>query len=318
MKTKKLSEIRELLESDDLHEWYERYKDLREQIEAAHRSYSDRLPHLIWRAGELEDASAHAHAQYVELDESFESLSAFEVQRQHTTDIWTELQGKEKALEDQRSAASELRTRIGAQAKGRRMTANLTELERRKTTLSDLESAIERGAKEIESLQERFDVSAKEREAIWTEVEDQWSDAFRANMARAEHMYAAQRVRAEAAKMAVGDVEATTESSDADQALTEKIRGIEADLAEHIATGEKKLDCTLVREFLYWPQQDDVMAAACVPLIDERDHLNVQVTALNVYQIERAKGIEFLEPFPESDERGEDPRLESFFTRPAA
>lgn len=318
MKTKKLSEIRELLESDDLHTWFERYKDLCGQIEAAHRSYSDRLPHLIWRAGELEDASAHAHADYVELEESFEFLSDFEVQRQHTSDLWMEMQGREKALEDQRSVASELRIRIGAQNKGRRMTANLTEIERRKTTLSDLETSIETGAQEIEALQNSFEVATKERDAIWTDVETQWSDAFRANMARAEHMYAAQRVRAEAAKVAEGEVEPVAERTDADQALTEKIKGLEAELVEHLEVGEKKLDCTLVREFLYWPQQDDVMAAVCVPLIDEHDHLNVQVTALNVYQIERARGIEFLEPFPESDERSEDPRLETFFTRPTA
>ena len=56
-----------------------------------------------------------------------------------------------------------------------------------------------------------------------------------------------------------------------------------------------------------------MLGALCVPLIDDHDNLNVEVRALQPYQIERAKGIEFIEPVPREAEAAEDPRLAAFF-----
>ena len=51
----------------------------------------------------------------------------------------------------------------------------------------------------------------------------------------------------------------------------------------------------------------------CVPLIDEQSHFNIQIKALKVYQIERDKGLDFIEPVPDEELNDDDPRLNSFF-----
>ena len=49
--------------------------------------------------------------------------------------------------------------------------------------------------------------------------------------------------------------------------------------------------------------------AFCVPLIDEDFHFNIQLSALHIYQVERARGLDFIEPVVGEDVRvREDPR----------
>jgi hypothetical protein len=102
--------------------------------------------------------------------------------------------------------------------------------------------------------------------------------------------------------------------------LDEKVSSSKADMIRHLDHARKTFDCTVVDEFLFWPHVDDVQAALCVPLVDEQSHFNIQIKALKVYQIERDKGLDFIEPVTEEDLGDEDPRLESFFNegRPAA
>lgn len=317
MKAKTVQEVRKLLRSDEFIDWRDRYLKRRGDLENAHARFSDQLLHTVWRAGEYEDLSARAHTEFIELDDDFEALSAFEVQRQRTSDLWIELHKAEKVLEDHRQAASELRQKIEVRRKGRRMTANVDEFQRRESELGDLESVIENAAREAENTKAQFDEAVKDRDRRWVEVEIEWTQAFRANMARAEYIYAARRERAKselAPKDQAGAQEKAEPSVD-DEEINAEVDEIEQDLAALILEAEQKFGCILIVEFLYWPQQDDVRAAICVPLIHERDHLNLQITPSQVYEVERAKGIEFIAPVPEEDEDNDDPRLEAFFLK---
>jgi hypothetical protein len=84
---------------------------------------------------------------------------------------------------------------------------------------------------------------------------------------------------------------------------------------ELLSEGEERFECVAIAEFLYWPHHDDMRAALCVPLVDALAHLNIQVFKLQIYRIERAKGLRFIEPLPiEGSKEDEDAaRLESFF-----
>ena len=98
-----------------------------------------------------------------------------------------------------------------------------------------------------------------------------------------------------------------------------RIADLEREYDALLAEGRRSFDSTLINEFLYWPHADDVKAALAVPLIDERNHFNIQVAALQVYRLERSRGLEFFEPVlddgeSQSDTQGQDdPRLETFF-----
>ena len=52
----------------------------------------------------------------------------------------------------------------------------------------------------------------------------------------------------------------------------------------------------------------------CVPLVEERNHLNIQVEPLVLYQVSQEKGLEFIEPIPKEELSLErDSRLDNFF-----
>jgi len=318
MEGKSLKDVRALIHGNEFHQWCDAYKALRQQIEDAHSQYSDEMLHTVWRAGELEDRSAEAHAAYIELERSFDALSEYEIERQRATDLWMALQGAEKRLEDQRATASEIRAKLEARKKGRRMTSSPQEFQRRESEIRELDTEMEKTAKECASIRERFEAVAAVRDQHWASVEHQWTDSFRSNMARAEFSYLAKRVRSDADNLSAqlgerAPHDPTPEEEARDAELDRQITELEEKLAAAAVEAEQKFNCVLVREFLYWPRHNEITTAWCVPLITERDQLNLQVEALRVYEIERARGIEFIEPLPEEREDEEDPRLERFF-----
>ena len=98
------------------------------------------------------------------------------------------------------------------------------------------------------------------------------------------------------------------------QEAVNRIRELEAAMAAHLEQGRVLFGCAIIADFLYWPRQEDVRAAFCVPLIVEREHLNIEVMPLSVYHIDHVRGLDFLEPVPEAADMSDaDPRLEAFF-----
>ena len=154
-------------------------------------------------------------------------------------------------------------------------------------------------------------------EDLWEEVEASWSSAFRANLGRSEYAYQSRRLRGEAEEQFV---KSSHERRRVDT-LGEEAKHLESKFGEyrdeimmHMKEARTRFDCTVVEEFLYWPKQGEVRSVLCVPLIDDRDYLNVQVQALSIYQLDRTKGLDFVEPVAGSTETaGEDPRLTAFF-----
>ncbi len=314
MKAKSVKNVRRLVRSAEFKEWRDRYAALLEEVERAHGRFEDPITHTVWRAGELDDASARAHTEFIELDDDFEALSSFEMQRQKASELWIELHKVEKVLEDHRQAASDLRQKIEARRKGRRMTSSVDEFQRRQSELGDLEAVIESAAREVEEIRTSFDEAVVQREELWAHVETEWTEAFRANMARAEYAYAARRVRQHAELVnQQPETPAEDEESGGDDEVQAIIDDLEGMIQELIQEAETEFGCILIAEFLYWPHQDDVRAALCVSLVEERHHLNLQINPLQVYEIERSKGIDFIAPVPEDDADADDPRLESFF-----
>src|SRR5207248_9501138 len=77
----------------------------------------------------------------------------------------------------------------------------------------------------------------------------------------------------------------------------------------------EQFGCAAGTDFLYYRQKDNQKLAYCIPLIEDHDSYNVEVTPLSVYSVERQRGVSFLEPAREkapSTEEG-DKRFEEYF-----
>lgn len=341
MKARSASSVRELLGSAELSGWFRRYQDLRQAIEAARVRRGDLLGQAymvryraeltqqdgdqrLFAGGECEDLAARSHAEAAEIENnSFESLSAYELQRQRAIDVLSECDGLEKLVEDERQVASDLRARLDAARKSQTPEGR-SEAQRLEMRLEEIELRVgEYARREREAALRRQREEARKQE-LWLDVEAAWSASFRASMARGEFAFEGRRVRAESEALfqrAAAERQRVAEL----EADAERVRRRVAELEEAydglLEEGRRAFDCVLINEFLYWPDADDVKAVLCVPLVDDLDQLNIQIHALQLYRLERGRGLEYVEPVPEHDPRagdgGDDPRLAAFFTRAA-
>ena len=327
MKSYRVSSLRELVSSSNFLTWHGKHsemsealrqlEDKREALEfdlniAKYRadSFQNYADETLFKAGDFEDQSARSEAQYAEIEnDSFQLLSDFEDKSRDEEQARIELHGIEKVLEDRRQDASERRATLEAQS-GRESAQN-------DSKLKELGDEIATLGKQADTARGKFDEQSKLREALWSKVEATWSNAFRANMARSEFSYQGRRIHSKAERYFSKADEVrkeVAELSDEISKTDERLSSAKADRARHLDEAKKTFDCTVVDEFLFWPNTDDVHAALCVPLIDEQSHFNIQIKALKVYQIERDKGLDFIEPVPDEELSDEDPRLKSFFT----
>ena len=333
MKVKSAREIRNILRSEPFSIWYRRFNELREELranrirreellakinmvayaaEATHQAADEK----VYEAGEYEDLSARAHAEFAEIEnESFEALGEFEAQRLHATEVWGQFGRLENDLEEHRQRAADLRARVEGVRQAGRADAD-AEATRLEVRLKDAEEALRRLNQEVEDSRARVLEASARRDRMWGDVEVTWSRAFRANVARAEYRYQAKRVQAETEALFA---KAAQERKHAEE-LMQEVRGIEELIAsldtqyeEHLERGRTAFECTLERDFLYWPSDDDVKTVYCVALIDEPIHFNIQVVALQIYRVERSRGVDFIEPLPEQEAVDDDPRLHAFF-----
>jgi len=336
VKSHRTRSLKELISTSDFRTWHAKHNELNAELLALEDKREDvelklniarfetefiqgNADQTFLSAGDFEDQSARSEAEYASIEnDSFQLLSDFEDKSRDEEDARIALHGLEEQLEKKRGSRSEVSGKAAAAEKQGTSDAGISDEE-----LKNLGGEIAGLGRQVETARKRLREEQKRRESLWDQVEETWVTAFRANMRRSEFSYQGRRIRARAERL-FGKAETVRrridELSSQLAVLDEKLSSVKADMMRHLEHARKNFDCTVVDEFLFWPHDDDVHAALCVPLVDEQSHFNIQIKALKVYQIERDKGLDFIEPVPEEEMADDDPRLESFFNegRPAA
>ena len=316
------AEVAALLSSHDFASWYERYRTWWRQRCSYRFNQADPLYMGMVLVGDYEGRAAQAATEFAHADGSFADLSAFEAQRQKATATHVELTGLESELEDVRRRASEVsrhhaaaRKRQGAGTAGDR--AEVWHLEAESMRLRQ---QIDGLVGHIGVLRRKLVEENREREDLWQRVQHRWENAYRSRLRTTELAYLGRRLRASveapqpvprpepggALGKEAGDPE--TRSVELSE---EHFQQVLAELAQEV---EGAFGCVLVEEFLYWEQEAGHERVWCVPLVDEEEHLNVQIKALNVYVIGLDRGVDFLEPLPLEREGTDAARLGAFFS----
>lgn len=334
MAAKTARDIQELLRSEPFLAWFRTYNRLRDDIKNARTRQQDLIAQAemmtlkaefdqraaddrIFEAGEHEDASATAHAEFAEIENTaFESLSAFEQERRTSGKHWADNDRLEKVLDDHRQRTADVKARIAA-AREARTPAGNAEAERFEARGREMEQQLAGFVKDAEQAHQRMLGTNQQRDKLWTEVEALWMRSFRANMARAEHAYRSKRSRVEAEELfalAAAERRRTDGLQQEREGAAQHLSLARAQYAALLRQGEEQFACTLIDEFIFWTRPDDVDNVWCVPLIDERRHLNIQVAMLQLYQVAKAAGVDFIEPIPETPDAAQhDARLDIFF-----
>lgn len=319
MKAAWLKEIQELLDRPDFRRWWEELNNLRDRLKQASGHLDDLLTqeHIsrfraelaqkeaidtLYLAGEYEAAAARNLAEAAELDNrSYEAVSQFERHRIKVSELWSKLGSAENAL---------------AEARNRLENANKTPAAKREQ--GDIQTQVKRLEKDAKREREAYEKEAARKNRLWEEVELMWNRSLEINLTVAEKKRKGARVRTAAEKLfrAAEDNKIKTESLAAGvkQAQDDK-KNLEKAIREQYDRARQQFNCLIEEDFLYWPQRENNRMVYCVPLLDDREAYNIEIKSLHLYQTERQKGVEFLEPLSLTPKGGDagDTRLEAFF-----
>ena len=327
MKPLHLGDLRELLQGPAFSAWWSehakavealrdaraRHDDLAAQSETMHvRSELAQRAAIdaFNRAGVADDEGARLAAEGQGLENrALELVGRYEEQRFRTSDAWVRLGGAERVAEDRREAAS--RTKGKDAPKGR-------EAAKLRAQAEAAAAVAERQLRELHDLYARED---ERRARLWDEVEAAWSASFQKSLLAAERGVEARRVRREAERLFQEAEERRVRAKHlaAEAAAAGKSRDAAAQRkAALLARTPGLFGCTPGHAYLYWRHPDDKRAAFAVALADD-DDANLDVRALGVYTVGRARGVAFLEPAreglaPEAEEG--DTRFEEYFLGP--
>lgn len=288
MKAKWIDEVTEILASERFTAWFDSLEAAREKVrrlsersdelltqvnllefraELAHRKAIDTLE----RANGLEDASAELANQAAELEnQSFETVSKFEMQREATTLKWEALGALEVEMDDERSD----RARV----------------EKRRVRAA-----------------EEYEREDRKKQLLWAEVEKLWVRSIDCNLALREKRQKASLVRAEAELLFARHTEEESEAAKLrDEAeKTEQARQAasnELDAMHDVA--RREFDCLLTVDFLYWVARESNKIVYAVPLIDDPKHYVVPLFAGQVYRCSPTLGIDEMTPVESSSSEG--------------
>ncbi len=258
-------------------------------------------------AGETEEEAARvaAEAQAHEV-RALEQVGRFEEQRFRTSDLWYRLGGAERTVEVRREA-------LGRIGKG------TPEADKART---QAEAALRLAERQLRTLQDEYAEEDRKRTRLWDEVEAAWERSFERSLLAAEHNTRSRRIIREAERL----FHEADDKRGAARQLREEGEQVARALGEAtrrraglLAAARERFGCVAGESFLYWRHPDDQRAAWAVALREDAAGWNLPVKPLEVYTVNRARGVAFLEParegLPLSVDHG-DRRFEDYFLGP--
>jgi chromosome segregation ATPase len=331
MKAKYLKELRNLLESDEFKEWWSKYNEKKVEISHLESSIDEMMANenlhtfranLIQKraldriedSSQMEALAAKWLAEASDMDnKSYEAVAKFESKRVEVSELWFRVGALDHEVEVLKQDIETLRKRLES-ASDRQEVMNL------RTALKSKEQALESVSKEFAKVSEQYEREAARKKKLWEDVEMIWGISIEYNLKVAEAQMKAKKFKREAEQLLkesnydskrASDIRAEIEQKKSEKEQAEKY------VQELLRLARERFDCIAEDEFLYWQQKENSQFIYCVPLITDLDNYNIEIRALNVYQVDRSKGVTFIEPLPGEKRirEEEDTRLDDFFTK---
>ncbi|MCX7945295.1 MAG: hypothetical protein N2746_12375 [Deltaproteobacteria bacterium] len=332
MKAKYLKEIKNLLESPAFKEWWAKYSEKQKEIlnitseidtimaeENNHRFNANlvqkRALDKIEESTQMDALAAKWMAEASDMDnKSYEAVARFESKRVEVSELWFKVGAIDHELENVKAEINTLRERLSV-ASDRQEVINL------RTALKNKEQALESLNKEFARVSELYEREAAKKKKLWEEVEMIWGISIEYNLKVAEAQAKSKRFKKEAEKLLKESNyyirKANEKQSQLEQLNSEREKDIRY-IGELLRLAREKFECIAEDEFLYWQQKENAQLIYCVPLITDLDNYNIEIRALNIYQVDRSKGVSFIEPLVVDRKRisdEEDTRIDDFFLK---
>jgi hypothetical protein len=303
VKSKQLSEVREIVNSERFRSWFDalgkarmgareaalRHEELLTAVhlmefraELAQKNATDTL----YKAGGYEDAASAAQAEATDLEnKSLELVGEFEDQRRLCSELWAAM----TAAEEQAVASNKDRT-------------------------SDTR---------LKKAREEYERETAKKNRMWEDVESMWSASLEKNLAVVENRAKSRRVRRESEAL-FANAEKSAKSAHALKGESEMTardqEKAEEAVRDLMGKARSTFDAIVHEDFLYWPVRENNKMVFVTPLFSDNLSYNIELKACAIYQCSRERGVEFMEPVVETQKARVDTRLDDFFLRgrPAA
>ncbi len=317
MKAVRLPELRALLGSHVFEDFWTRLRQARAAFADASDQHDElltqatltafradlaqkRATETLFQAGEAEDTAARLLAEASTWENrGLELVGQFEEQRYVSSDHWYRLNAAERSRDERRDAVEAARAGGGKE-------------------LGHLEAELATAERHVAELRESYLVADRGKQALWEEVEAAWARSAEISLVVAEKQLEAKRIKrraellfrqaeersARAAKLRE-DADALARAKDEARTATESLLASTREALGGVATGD----------FLYFRSREQQRAAYAVALVADPDTYNLELQELHVYQVDRSRGVGFLEPAVDgvpSDADG-DRRFEKWF-----
>jgi hypothetical protein len=303
VKQRRLADVRALMATPEFTEWWAQLTQARTALRETSARYDELLAQTtlmefraelsqknaidtLYRAGEHEDTAANMLFEATDLEnKSFKAVGEFEEQRYHASEAWYRQGAAEKKLEESKD---------------------------KKLPEAELRAA----ERTVTSAHEEYERENSRKLRLWDEVERLWARSAEVSLLVAEERALGKKVRREAEglfalaeerKKRSKELKAETES------CATQVEAAKAKVSAMLSVAREKFGCATGTDFLYFRQKDDQRLAYCISLVEDREGYNLEVKALAVYQVDRARGVAFLEParagapsLEEGDRRFED------------
>ena len=303
MKAKWQQEVKDLLASPEFTRWWEDLCTTEAELERNSGLLEEQLGQvtlLEFRAeftqkkgiDTLDTANGHEYAaegmqaEASELEnKALEAVARFEELRFLVSDLWSRLGAREHQTEQAKAAGD----------KGK----------------------VKSFEREIRLIREEYEKEMAKKVRAWDDVERMWGRALEINLMIAENRIRSRKVRRQS--------EQNFLESERHRQNAERLRA-EASASEErydellqrnkelYRLAGQRLSCIVEKEFLYWQQRENNKMVWAVPLVADRASYNLEITPLNLYQVDRVRGVEFIEPVPDKVLAEEDDsRIDDFF-----
>lgn len=298
MKSKQLSEVREIVNSERFRSWFDalgkarmaareaalRHEELLTQVhlmefraELAQKNATDTL----YKAGGYEDAASASQAEATDLEnKSLELVGEFEDQRKLCSELWAAMTAAEEQAGGTKDRASEAR---------------------------------------LKKAREEYERETAKKNRMWEDVESMWSASLEKNLAVVENRAKGRRVRRESEGL-FANAEKSAKSAHAlktesEQTARDQEKAEEA-VRDLMGKARSTFDAIVHEDFLYWPVRENNKTVFVTPLFSDNLSYNIELKACAIYQCSRERGVEFMEPVVEQHKATRvDTRLDDFFLR---
>ncbi len=305
MRSRRLSDVKTLLESEPLQSWWRELTQARQRLSDCEAERDQLLSQLalsefkseltqknaidtLYQSGSLEDEAAALLAESETLENrGFPGVAAFEEQRFKVSEIWYRLGAAETSLEQAR------------------------EDKRDQSEILALE-------KKLIAVRSEYERELQRKKKLWEDVETLWDRSTEVSLLRAERQALALKVRRNAEKRFAEAEEAKAvliSLRERSKALSKIVEEANARVDEIHRQAAVLFKCLAGNDFLYFRHPTDSRHAFAVSLVNDLESYNVEVRPLVVYSVDRRRGVGFLEPAREatpSDDEG-DRRFEAYF-----